>query len=84
MGTYNRFPDRVSTCRICRETDEASTHLGECPGITNVLGALNEIAQFSPKGGRNRDETIIDNLFIFQKGDAPKAVCALSIPSSME
>ena len=56
VGTYNRFPGRDNTCRICGETDETLTHLGECPGITSILDAINEIAQFSaPKAGRNRE-----------------------------
>ena len=80
VGTYNRnrFPDRANTCRICGETDESSTHLGECPGTTSILGELNKVARFSPKIGRSREETIIDNLFvIYPKGDAPKVIYVL-------
>ena len=77
VPTRHRFPDRNNTCRICGEADESSTHLGECPGITKILDALNKVARFSPKTERSREDTIIDSLFIFPRGEAPKAIYAL-------
>ena len=38
---------------------------------------MNKIARFTPKIGRSREETIIDNLFIYPEGDAPKVICVL-------
>ena len=52
-------------------------HLGECQGITNVLCALNKVARFSPKAEKSREGYIVDNLFIYPKGDAPKAIYTL-------
>ena len=48
-----------------------------CPGITRILDALNIIARFSPSAERSREDITIDNLFIFPKGDAPKAIYTL-------
>ena len=60
-------------------------HLGECPRITDILGTLNKIARFSPDADRNREEVIIDNLFIYPKGEGRRPKSDIhSVPDSME
>ena len=77
VGTYNRFPDRDSTCRLCGVADESSTHLGECPKLVSIIETLNTAARFTPEPNRSREKAITDNLFIYPEGNAPKAIYTL-------
>ena len=51
IGTYNRFADRDKTCRMCKASNESSTHLGKCPRVVKIFETLDKLARYihSPK-----------------------------------
>mmetsp|Transcript_18473 Transcript_18473/g.52143 ORF Transcript_18473/g.52143 Transcript_18473/m.52143 type:complete len:245 (+) Transcript_18473:1995-2729(+) len=77
IATANRFAHRDKACRFCMTSDESSTHLGECPRLTNIFDALDTLARHPNTPDKSREQNIIDRLFAHPSGPCPKALATL-------
>ena len=67
LGTYNRFPGRDPTCRLCAQDDESSVHIGTCPALDNVFDTIHYLTDVSPAdspGNKTTTEKAVERLFL--------------------
>jgi len=48
IGTYNRFPNRDTLCRLCAQSNESSVHLGTCPALNDIFVTIHHLTEYTP------------------------------------